>query len=135
MNLTLEVMTSKEVKLIAIGYKYNSSKVFCIVATKNAGSTIAGDPYRACFLDDHDNLASRPVDHPELISKYFQRSNGIDKHNQAWQLELHLKKHWRTQNVWFHLVTSVSGICLTDAWKGYKYAFRNQDLQGMKIWW
>jgi predicted GTPase len=49
MNLTLEATTSKGVRLIAVGYKYNSSKVLCFVATKNVGSTIAGDPYRACF--------------------------------------------------------------------------------------
>jgi hypothetical protein len=29
--------------------------------------------------------------------------------------ELCLEKHWRTQNAWFHLVTSVIGICVTDA--------------------
>ncbi len=38
---------------------------------KNAGSTVTGDPYKACFLDDLDNLVSRLVNHPELISKYF----------------------------------------------------------------
>jgi len=103
------------------------------VATKNAGSTIADDPYRARFLDDHDNLVSRPVDHPELISKYFQWSNGIDKHNQAHQFELHLDKHWRTQNARFHLVTSVIGICVTDAWKGYRYAFREKSEEDISI--
>jgi hypothetical protein len=55
MNLALEATTSRGVRLIAAGYKYNSSKVLCFVATKKAGSTIAGDPYRARFLDDHDN--------------------------------------------------------------------------------
>ena len=133
MNLTLEATTSKGVKLIAVGYKYNSSKVLCFVATKNAGSTISGDPYRARFLDDHDNLVSRPVDRTELISKYFQRSNGIDKHNQARQFELRLEKHWRTQNAWFCLVTSVIGICVTDAWKGYKYAFWAKSEEEMTI--
>jgi hypothetical protein len=34
MNLTLEAMASKGVKLIAVRYKYNSSKVLCFVATK-----------------------------------------------------------------------------------------------------
>jgi len=126
MNLSLEATTSKGVKLIAVGYKYNSSKVLCFVATKNAGSTTPGDPYRARFLDDHDNLISRPVDRPELISKYFQRSNGIDKHNQARQFELRLEKHWRTQNAWFRLMTTKIGICVTDAWKGFRYAFQNR---------
>jgi hypothetical protein len=133
MNLALEATTSKGVRLIAVGYKYNYSKVLCFVATKNAGSTIAGDPYRACFLDDHDNLVSRPVDCPELISKYFQWSNGIDKHNQARQFELCLEKHWRTQNACFHLVTSVIGICVTDARKGYRYAFCGNSEEDISI--
>ncbi len=97
--------TSKGVRLIAVGYKYNSSKVLCFVAKKNAGSTLTGEPNQARFIDDFQNLLSRPVDRPELVSKYFLRSNGIDKHNQAHQFELKLEKHWRTQNVWFQLVT------------------------------
>ena len=80
------------------------------------------DPYRAYFLDDHDNLISWPVDHPELIAAYYQRSNGIDKHNQARQFELGLEKHWRTHNAWFCLVTTIIGVCISDAWKGFRYA-------------
>jgi hypothetical protein len=45
MSLLMEATTSKGVKLLAIGYKYNSSKVLCFVATKNAGSTVLGEPY------------------------------------------------------------------------------------------
>jgi len=107
MNLAVEAPTTKGVQLIAVGYKYNSSKVLCFVATKNAGSTVPGNPYRAQFLDDNDNLISWPVDRPELISTYFQWSNGIDKHNQSWQFELRLEKHWRMQNAWFHLGTTI----------------------------
>jgi hypothetical protein len=90
MSLVLEATTAKGVKLIAVGYKYNSSKVLCFIATKNSGSTLAGEPYRARFVDDFENLLSRPVDHPEIISKYFLKSNGIDKHNQAQKFELRL---------------------------------------------
>jgi hypothetical protein len=71
MSLLMEATTSKGVKLLAIGYKYNSSKVLCFVATKNAGSTMLGEPYRAQLADDYDNLLSRPVDQPEIISTYF----------------------------------------------------------------
>jgi len=122
MNLSMEATTSNGKKLIAVGYKYNSSKVLCFIATKNASLTMPGDFYRALFLDDHDNLSSWPVDHPELISTYFQCSNGIDKHNQARQLELRLEKHWRTHNAWFCLVTTIIGVCISDAWKGFRYA-------------
>jgi len=91
MNLCMKDTTSKGVNLIDVGYKYNSSKVLCFVATKNAGLMMLGAPYRSHFLDDHDNLILQPVDCPELISAYFQCSNGIDKHNQAWQYELQLE--------------------------------------------
>jgi hypothetical protein len=84
---------------------------------------LLGEPYRARFADDFENLLSRPVDHPEIISTYFKKSNEVDKHNQACQFELRLKKHWRTQNAWFRLVTTIIGICVTDAWKGYWHAF------------
>jgi hypothetical protein len=133
MNLTLEATTSKVVRLIAVGYKYNSSKVLCFVETKNEGLTVAGDPYRARFLDDPDNLISRPVNCPELISKHFQWSNGIDKHNQAHQFELYLEKYWRTQNAEFHLATSVIGIYVTYAWKGYRYAFHGKSEEDITI--
>jgi hypothetical protein len=123
MSLLIEATTMKGVKLIAIGYKYNSSKVSCFIATKNAGSTLLGEPYRAQFADDCENLLSRPVDRPEIISTYFKKSNGVDKHNQAHQFELRLKKHWRMQNAWFRLVTTIIDIYVTDAWKGYQYAF------------
>jgi hypothetical protein len=124
---------SKGVKLIAFGYKYNSSSILCFVVTKSAGSTSAGNPYRACFLDVHDNLVSRLVEVPELISKYFQWSNRIDKHNQAWQFKLCLEKHCKTQNAWLNLVASVIGICITDAWTGYRYAFHGKCVRDLCI--
>jgi hypothetical protein len=98
-TLSMEAPPSKEVKLIAMGYNYNSSKGPCFVTVKNSGSTTLGDPYRA----DHDILISWHADRPELISKYFQWSNEIDKHSQAQQFQLRLEKHWRMQNAWFHL--------------------------------
>jgi hypothetical protein len=45
MSLLMEATTSKGVKLLAIGYKYNLSKVLYFVATNNSGSTILGEPY------------------------------------------------------------------------------------------
>jgi hypothetical protein len=125
-HLVLEAKTRKGIDLLAVGYKYNSSKVLCFVATKNAGPTLPGIPYRARFTDDYDNLMSRPVKRPSIISTYFGRSNCVDKHNQARQFELKLEKHWRTQNVWFRLFTTMVGIVTTDAWKAYKYGVNNK---------
>jgi hypothetical protein len=58
MNLAMEATTTTGVRLISMGYKYNYSKVLCYVATRNAGSTIFGDPYREWFQDNHDKLIS-----------------------------------------------------------------------------
>ncbi len=46
MSLLMEATTSKGVKLLAIGYKYNSSKVLCFVAINGRfNSTMLGEPY------------------------------------------------------------------------------------------
>jgi hypothetical protein len=123
LSLLMEAITMKGVKLITIGCKCNSSKVLCFIATKNAGSTLPRKPYRAQFADDFENLLSWPVECAEIISTYFKNSNGVDKHNQAPQFELRIKKHWRTQNAWFRLVTTIIGTCVTDLWIGYWLAF------------
>ena len=44
------------IELIAIGYKYNAHKVLCFVATKQAGSTTPGQPYKAKFPDRFGNV-------------------------------------------------------------------------------
>jgi len=46
-NLAMEATITKGVQLIAMGYKYNSSKVLCFVVTINTESTVPGNPYRA----------------------------------------------------------------------------------------
>jgi hypothetical protein len=120
--LVMKATTVEGFELLAIGYKYNSTKVLTFIATTESGSTVPGTPYRARFVDDFDNLLSRPVHRPQVISTYFSRSNAVDKHNQARQSELKLEKHWKTQNVWFRLVCTIIGINTTDAWKAYKYA-------------
>lgn len=122
-HLVLEGNSPNGNALLAIGYKYNASKVLSFIATKNAGTTKPGIPYRARFVDDFQNLLSRPVERPTVISNYFQKSNGIDKHNQARQFELRLEKHWRCKNVWFRLMTTMIGIVVTDCWKAYKFSY------------
>jgi hypothetical protein len=34
-----------------------------------------------------------------------------------------LRNTGEQKNAWFRLVTTIVGICVTDAWKGYWYAF------------
>jgi hypothetical protein len=131
--LVMKATTSDGVELLAIGYKYNSTKVLTFIATTESGSTVPGTPYRARFVDDFDNLLSRPVQRPQVISTYFSRSNAVDKHNQARQSELKLEKHWKTQNVWFRLACTMIGITTTDAWKAYKYANNSAKEKAISI--
>jgi len=57
------------------------------------------------------------VSYADVVSKYFQQSNIIDKHNQARQFELHLEKCWVTKDSYFQLHTTLLGTTVTDCWK------------------
>jgi hypothetical protein len=57
------------------------------------------------YTDDWGNVHICDVNRPDLISKLFEASNIIDKHNQARQAELALEKCWLTQNPYFRLHT------------------------------
>jgi hypothetical protein len=119
--LVLEGTTSSGTPLLAIGYKYNSRKVLTFVATKEAGSTLPGKPYRARYPDQFGNVVARYVPRPDILAKYFENSNAVDKHNQTRQFDLGLEKHWITQSCWFRLITTFVGITVTDAWKAFKH--------------
>jgi hypothetical protein len=93
----------------------------CFVATKGAGHTEPGTPYEAKWKDDKGNTCCRNVPRPKIISKYFLQSNKIDMFNQSRQSDLKLEKHWITNNGYFRCITTLFGICVTDAWKGYQY--------------
>ena len=62
--LVLECTTPSGVKLLAIGYKYNGKKILLFVATKNAGSTKPGTPYKAKFPDKFGNTKREICDTP-----------------------------------------------------------------------
>ena len=109
--------TYKEVDLIAIGYRYSSKKTLHFVTTSDAGSTTPGVPYEMKFTDAYGNIHVRDVDRPDVISRFFQESNCVDKHNQARQFELGLEKKWITDDAYFRLFTTLVGINVVDTWK------------------
>jgi hypothetical protein len=109
-------------KLICIGYKYSASKVLVFLGTKKSGSTIPGEPYVARFPDANGNVAQRNVPRPDVISKYFNRSNVIDTHNQARQYELALEKRWIVESGYFRIATTILGMTVIDCWRAYKHA-------------
>jgi len=45
----------------------------------------------------------------------------IDVLNQSRQSDLKLEKHWITQDGYFRLATTLLGITVTDAWRGYQW--------------
>jgi len=104
------------VPLIAIGYRYSTRTTLHFVATKDAGSTAKGNPYQMKFTDDWGNVHVRDVERPDIISRFFENSNTIDKHNQCHQSELALEKCWQTQNPFFRLFTTIIGINVVDCY-------------------
>ncbi len=106
-----------EERLIAMGFCYSIRKTLCFVMSPGAGSTKPGDPYEMKYPTEHENVGVRFVSHPDVVSKYFQQSNVIDKHNQARQFELHLEKCWIIHDPYFRLHTTLLGMTVTDTWK------------------
>lgn len=110
-----------DVKMFAIGYKYCSKKTMCFLMNDGSASTEGGEPYRAKWNDENGNNMVKLVPRPEACSTYFHFSNVIDVLNSLRQKELRLEKHWVTQDGYFRIITTIFGICVVDAWKGYKH--------------
>ena len=133
-HMVLEATVEGGVEMLAIGYKYNKRKVTCFIATKGAGHTEAGVPYEAKWKDDNGNTMSRDIFRPEIVSKYFTKSNKLDVHNQSRQGDLHLEKNWVTNDGFFRIATTLFALTITDAWKAYCFHLpSNHRHKNMKI--
>jgi hypothetical protein len=110
--------------LFALGYKYCNSKTLMFIFTDGAGHTQTGAPYVAKWRDDTGNPCTKPIARPSVISFYFKRCNGIDVHNQQRQKELRLEKCWVTTDGYFRICTSLFGMTVVDAWRGYLHHTR-----------
>ena len=69
------------------------------------------------FTDAHENIHVRDVDRPDVVSRFFQESNCVDKHNQVRQFELALEKKRIMDDAYFRLFTTLVGINVVDTWK------------------
>jgi len=125
-HIVLEGSSEDDINLLVIGYKYNSKKILCFVSTKNVGSTEPTCYYEARWLDKNGNTMSRRVPRPKIINDYFSHSNAIDRHNHVRQFLLRLEKHWKTEDGYFRIITTIFGICITDAWKAYRFHIGNR---------
>ena len=119
-NLVLQA-TIHGVKMYAVGYKYSKHKVLCFLYNHGAGTIQRGEPYVAKWKDRRGNTHTKYVPRPDVISRYFADSNKVDTHNQARQFDLHLEKAWVSRCGFFRLATTLFGLCVVDAWKGYKH--------------
>ena len=113
-NITMKATVRGKV-VYFVGYRYNSKKTLLFLLSENAGSLTEGDPYIARFPDSNGNMKYREVPRPAAISKYFNRSNSIDRHNQLRQGTLRLEKSWITKCPWFRMNTTGIGMTVTDA--------------------
>jgi hypothetical protein len=119
--IVLEGTTKDEVPLVALGYRYSRKKILFFVLTKNAGSTMLGEPYRMKYTDSFGNVCTRYVDRPQVILNFFASSNKIDVHNQLRQDCLRLKKKWIIQDPFFRLGTTFVCINVTDTYLMVNY--------------
>jgi hypothetical protein len=75
----------KDIPLIGIGYCHIMQTTLVFVATKNSGSTKKCDSYKTRYANDWGNTHIHEVDQLDIISKFFESSNMVDKHNQLQQ--------------------------------------------------
>jgi hypothetical protein len=55
--------------LVAIGYRYSTTKTLFFVMSPGAGSTRPGEPYEMKYPTEHDNVGIHFVSHPDVVSK------------------------------------------------------------------
>ena len=91
-------------------------KIMCIIITSDARSTTLGEPYEVKFNDSFVNVNVRDVDSPDVISRIFQESNYVDKHNQGKKFKLSLEI-WLIDDAYSRLFTTMVDINVTDTWK------------------
>jgi hypothetical protein len=120
-SIILEAKAPNEVPLVAVGYRYSRKTILYFVQTKNAGSSVHGEPYHMKYIDEFGNVHERNVDRPDVISKFYLSSNVIDNHNQMRQDSLALEEKWITHNCYFRLATTLIGISVIDSFLLAKY--------------
>ena len=104
------------VPLVAVGYKYNGTKILHFIFNEPAGSTTDGSPYIMKFPDEHGNVVSRDITRPVIIGDFFSQSNCVDVHNQLRQYGLHLEKKWITNQPYLRLHTTLVSIITVDTY-------------------
>ena len=68
------------------------------------------------WTDEHSNVHVCKVARPELVPFFFEHVNAVDVHNHLCQHCLKLEKKWVTQNAYFCLATTITGMNVDDTY-------------------
>eukprot|EP00957_Ditylum_brightwellii_P014640 1103130-Ditylum_brightwellii.AAC.1 len=118
-HLVTESILNNGSKLYATGYKYMPKKVICFIVAEGTCSIKPGKPHKARWSGRHGNVHSHSIDHPFLVSTYFEYCGIIDSHNEQRQFELAHQKHRITHDPYCCLSTSLFGVCVMNALRGF----------------
>jgi hypothetical protein len=101
------------VRLIAIAYAWSQWGVSYILST--CGSTEPSDKlYTSYFEDKFGNVGSKQILRPKISHLLYEYLPLVDEHNKQRQKLLALEKKWPTMDCWFHLLTTLIGMCIVD---------------------
>jgi hypothetical protein len=100
--------------------------LFVLFVTRMLGRLSVLTSYEVKWKDGNGNTESRQVPRPDIMGRHFRVCNRVDMHNHARQSLLALEKHWVTMTGYFQIITSIVGICITDAWKGCRHHLNKQ---------
>ena len=106
------------IDLVAIGYKYNRSKVLKFIMSKGACSSTPHPDWNHIirYCDKHGPSA-RTIPRPEACGHYFARAGTGDLHNQFRQGELGIYRAWPVRNIWFRATAEIlAGMLPTDCY-------------------
>lgn len=98
------------------------------VLTENAGSSKDGAPYIARWPDKKQNIQTRAVSRPEVLSNYFNAANVIDRHNHLRQHALGLERRWKTRDGFYRFATTIFGMCVTDNFLAVRHAVSENNI-------
>lgn len=94
----LEMSTTIDgIKIMALGYKYNSKKTLFFCGPEGAAPTTEGVPYESKWPDEHRNVQTRLVPRPAFPARFFENFDGVDVHDHLRQKQLGLEMKWVTK--------------------------------------
>ena len=134
------VMRTKmnDVDLRAIAYAWSQKGCSYFITT--CGSTEPSQfMYEAKFEDEWGNTNFKQIPCPDIVHFYYEYAPLIDEHNKARQAVLAMEKRWETRNPWFRLITTVTGMCVVDMYRIYRYSVLKveehdqNDVDGLQI--